>query len=89
MEKWKTIVGYEGLYEVNEHGIVRSYHHSKKPKILQTYWRSKDKIPSYGLYDKHGKRTEVYQETLRETYFGKQYGKPSELQIEDLLDNSF
>lgn len=31
---WKSVVGYEGLYEVSDFGLVRSLH-GKTPRILR------------------------------------------------------
>lgn len=33
-EQWRDVVGYEGLYEVSSHGLVRS-HHGASPKFLK------------------------------------------------------
>lgn len=36
-EEWRDVVGYEGLYEISNHGRVKSYHtRFKKPRILKT-----------------------------------------------------
>lgn len=68
-KEWVWIRGYEGKYEVNEHGIVRSYQRSRQPRILKPYPRGNGNRSSYGLCIK-GKRQEFYAEDLRKTYFG-------------------
>lgn len=39
MEKWISIKGYEGLYEVSDQGRVRSFR-NKEERILKTYLQS-------------------------------------------------
>lgn len=36
MENWRSIAGYEGIYEISDHGNVKSlnYNHTGKPKLL-------------------------------------------------------
>lgn len=38
-EQWKQIKGYEGLYEISNHGRVRSFH--KKPFIMKQWMHYK------------------------------------------------
>lgn len=47
METWKDVVGYEGLYEVSDHGRVRSI----KTGCIKTYTENKlHKRPFLGLW---------------------------------------
>lgn len=51
MEIWKEIIGYEGLYEISNTGLVKSITRNiiLKPRISNGYFR-------LGLTDKYGKR---------------------------------
>lgn len=55
-ERWKSIKGYEGLYEVSDWGNVRSlnYLHTGKTKLLST--RDNGKGYLYVFLSKNGKR---------------------------------
>lgn len=35
MERWAAVAGYEGLYEVSDHGRVRSFHHRPEGRVLR------------------------------------------------------
>ena len=62
-EIWKDIKEYEGLYKISSWGNVKSFHKSKKGKILSTCLRNtyvslqlsknrKKKAKDYCLYNK-------------------------------------
>lgn len=61
MEKWKSIVGYEGLYEVSNYGKIRSlgrldrHNHYHPPKEINQR-TDKDGYLIVTLYDKQGLR---------------------------------
>lgn len=43
-EIWKPVLGYEGLYEVSDHGHVRSYARKSTPgKLLKPGWKGSKK----------------------------------------------
>lgn len=60
-ERWKSIKGYEGLYEVSSFGRIRSYHASDKSRGAKVYYLKP--APSRGYLQvnlcKAGKREHV------------------------------
>ena len=56
METWKSVVGYEGLYEVSDQGRVKSlnYNHTGTEKIFKP-WKTHDGYLRVGLH-KDGQR---------------------------------
>ncbi|MDB5200578.1 MAG: hypothetical protein JWO92_2541 [Chitinophagaceae bacterium] len=62
-EIWKDIPGYEGLYKINNNGVVKSYDRIKSSgrglytlpgRIIKIHYRNKCKSPFVQLNDKNG-----------------------------------
>lgn len=78
MNEWKTVVGYEGLYEVNELGQVRSLpRYTTKGRILKIYTNKHNGYQYVCLCKNNKSVTRRLHRVVMEAFFGKR----DELQI--------
>ena len=76
MEAWKPVIGYEGRYEVSDHGRVRALFFAArgrwKPGRIMTHKIGLDGYSRLNLYDKDGKlRTKTVHSIVLESFSGR------------------
>jgi hypothetical protein len=72
MERWRTVAGYEGLYEISDLGNVRSLHRSYKPRLrgdLLTPGVSCGKM-TVVLYKDGGRKTRLVHHLVLDAFTG-------------------
>lgn len=83
IERWRDVVGYEGLYRVSSHGRVRSldrittHGHRRKGQILAQHQR-KDGRLSVGMSRGNRKETHYVHQLVALTFLG---GRPDGLEV--------
>ena len=70
---WMPVVGYEGLYEVSNTGLVRSLH-KKEKKIISIY--TKNKYPTVCLSSADVKATKTVHRLVALSFISNAYNKP-------------
>lgn len=87
MEEWKTIRGYEGLYQVSNEGRVKSFKNPKNPKILKPN-KTKFGYLTVALIKDGIRCTKSIHRLVAEAFIPNEEGKPHIDHINTIRDDN-